>query len=320
MIRAGSISTSRTAFPSPRLRPSVVHAGRPDLGVLPEPRPQFRAPRVVRAAPQADTRRVSEGALRAEDPGIAGRDPRLDRLLVLSDGVFAISLTLLAYQLVPPAVTGSATGGGTLLSALVAMWPDVLSYMTSFTMVAVLWQAHHRLFLEVRRFDGVLMWLVLFQLGLVAFLPFPTAVLGGHVADVVAEEFYFGSLLLTSLLWLAVRLYATGGRRLVGSSVSAAVLRRHARIAVLGPTFLLVILLLIPLGVSQVVNALVLGYALALVYVVVSILDWRRGDAKTDPELTATPDRAAGDGRAGSATQCPTCGTRPSDGPRSSSR
>lgn len=264
---------------------------------------------------------MSEGAIRAEvDPGVAGRDPRLERLLVLSDGVFAISLTLLAYQLVPPVGSGGATGSGSLLGALVGMWPDVLSYMTSFTMVAVLWQAHHRLFLEVQRFDGVLMWLVLFQLGLVAFLPFPTAVLGGHVADVVAEGFYFGSLFLTSLLWLAVRLYATVGRRLVGPGVSDAVLRRHARMAVLGPMFLLVILVLVGLGVSRAVNALLLGYALALTYVVISILDWRRGHAATAPELTAAPDRARGDGRAGSGTRCPACGTPPSDGPRSSSR
>ena len=101
------------------------------------------------------------------------RDSRLDRLLALADGVFAISLTLLAIELTLPEATADLHGQA-LLTALLGVWPKLLSYVTSFTMIAVFWQAHHRLFLQVRRFDGVLLWLVFLQLASIAFLPFPT--------------------------------------------------------------------------------------------------------------------------------------------------
>ena len=87
------------------------------------------------------------------------RDSRLDRLLTLADGVFAIALTLLAIELTLPEAAADLHGQA-LLSALLGVWPKLLSYLTSFTMIAVFWQAHHRLFLQVRRFDGVLLWLV----------------------------------------------------------------------------------------------------------------------------------------------------------------
>jgi uncharacterized membrane protein len=109
------------------------------------------------------------------------RDSRLDRLLTLADGVFAIALTLLAIELTLPEAAADLHGQA-LLSALLGVWPKLLSYLTSFTMIAVFWQAHHRLFLQVRRFDGVLLWLVFLQLASIAFLPFPTAVVGTHVS------------------------------------------------------------------------------------------------------------------------------------------
>src|ERR671939_206347 len=77
-------------------------------------------------------------------------DSHLNRLLALADGVFAIALTLLAVELTLPEAAADFHEEA-LLSALLEAWPKLLSYVISFTMIAVFWQAHHRLFLQVRR-------------------------------------------------------------------------------------------------------------------------------------------------------------------------
>jgi len=220
------------------------------------------------------------------------RDSRLDRLLALADGVFAIALTLLAIELALPEAAADLHGQA-LLSALLGVWPKLLSYVTSFTMIAVFWQAHHRLFLQVRRFDGVLLWLVFLQLLSIAFLPFPTAVVGAHVGDPVAEEFYFGSLLLTSLVWAALRWYATAGYRLVTPELSPHDLRRYLRLSLVAPVTILIPMALIPVGLGQFIEPLLMAYLLALFYVVVSMRDWR-ASRPTGSEATekARPESA----------------------------
>jgi uncharacterized membrane protein len=132
-----------------------------------------------------------------------GRDPRLDRLLALCDGVYAIALTLLAIELVLPEAAADLHGSA-LLGSLRELWPKVLAFLTSFTVIANFWVRHNALFRHLRRFDGGLMWLALLQLMCVAFIPFPTSVIGTHVGDAVAQQFYFATLLLTGLVMAAL--------------------------------------------------------------------------------------------------------------------
>src|ERR671933_565854 len=168
-------------------------------------------------------------------------DRRLHRLLILSDGVFAIALTLLAVQLALPEEYANVRGDA-LLPALLASWPKVLAYINSFTIIAILWQAHHRLFLEVRRFDGILPWLVFLQLGCIAFVPFPTAVVGEHVGNPVAQEFYYATLLVNGLVWVLLRWYSTSGHRLVDRNLSSSDLRRYLRLSLAAPVVFLVVM------------------------------------------------------------------------------
>src|ERR671939_1894780 len=175
----------------------------------------FMVPTHVRRSPVSEQNTI--GTVNTPFPE---RDSRLDRLLALADGVFAISLTLLAIELALPEAAADLHGQA-LLSALLGMWPKLLSYVTSFTMIAVFWQAHHRLFLQVRRYDGILLWLVFLQLGCIAFFPFPTAVVGEHVGNPVAQEFYYATLLVNGLVWALVRWYATAGHRLGARNLSS---------------------------------------------------------------------------------------------------
>jgi uncharacterized membrane protein len=212
------------------------------------------------------------------------RDPGLGRLMFFADAVYAIALTLLALELRLPA-EAAHLGGRDLLASLLATWPKALGYITSFLIIALIWSGHHRMFRLLRRSDSRLLWLTLLKLGCVAFFPFPAAVMGEHLGDPVAGEFYYGSLLVMVLLAAAGWWYASWGRRLVALDLSPALIRFY-RLAPLGnaATFLLV-MGLIPLGLARLIDPVFLGYLLALGYIVLDMVgNWearliRRADS-----------------------------------------
>jgi uncharacterized membrane protein len=128
----------------------------------------------------------------AAAPPMSERDPRLERVIFLSDGVYAIGLTLLAVELVLLEAAADLHDYA-LLDSLLDFWSKVLAFLTSFTVIANFWVGHNVFFQHIRRFDGGLMWLALLQLLCVAFIPFPTSVIGGYIGDPVAQQFYFAT-------------------------------------------------------------------------------------------------------------------------------
>ncbi|MDQ0942481.1 TMEM175 family protein [Streptomyces sp. V1I1] len=98
------------------------------------------------------------------------------RLLALSDGVFAIAMTLLALDLTLPA--GLDPAG--FEHALGDVMPNVWAYALSFLVIAAFWRGHHQIFRYVREVDGTVIRLGLLSLGLVALMPFPTTLLAEY--------------------------------------------------------------------------------------------------------------------------------------------
>lgn len=97
------------------------------------------------------------------------RDYALERLIMLSDGVFAIAITLLALELRPPedwdhSLTGLWSG----------MWRPALAFVVSFLVIAAYWISHRRMFGRFRSADLPLTILNLLQLGLITLVPVAT--------------------------------------------------------------------------------------------------------------------------------------------------
>jgi uncharacterized membrane protein len=111
-----------------------------------------------------------------------------DRLKALSDGVFAIVLTLLVLELHIPEIEGAANGGD-LLVKLLALMPKIIAYIISFFIIGVYWVVHNRLFRHIVRYDRKLLWQNLLFLLFVSFLPFTTA-LSGTYAIGLAWQLY----------------------------------------------------------------------------------------------------------------------------------
>jgi uncharacterized membrane protein len=89
-----------------------------------------------------------------------------DRLLMLSDGVFAIAITLLALELRPPE---HWQGGLDVLA--IAMWRPLFAYSAGFVIIGGFWLVHRRLFAMLRRVDAVATVLSLLLLFLIALVP-----------------------------------------------------------------------------------------------------------------------------------------------------
>jgi uncharacterized membrane protein len=90
-----------------------------------------------------------------------------ERLVAFSDAVFAVIITIMVLDLKPPAQAR--------LSALLPLWPTVLSYAVSYLFVAIIWINHHRLLLFARASTSSLMWWNFAHLFMTSFIPFSTA-------------------------------------------------------------------------------------------------------------------------------------------------
>jgi uncharacterized membrane protein len=122
------------------------------------------------------------------------------RIEAFSDGVFAVAITLLIFQIrVPP----HAPPGG-LRAALVALWPSYLAFLASFMTIGVLWLNHHRLFSLINKKDDGLILLNLLLLLAVTWLPFPTALLAEHLRGPHADQQAAGVVYAVSLLAIAI--------------------------------------------------------------------------------------------------------------------
>jgi uncharacterized membrane protein len=191
------------------------------------------------------SRRPHSGQLGVPAEAERGAASELDRLIFLSDGVFAIAMTLLAIDLALPEVTSSSAAD--LGQRLFALWPRYLSFALSFLVIAQYWRSHQRIFRFLLRLDNRFVWLNLVLLLCVAFLPFPTSVLGTYGNDAVSVSLYAGTLAVTGVVVLAMWLYATTRHRLVSHELSPREIQHITARAVSAPA-----IFLISIGIAQI--------------------------------------------------------------------
>jgi uncharacterized membrane protein len=103
---------------------------------------------------------------------------KADRLVFLSDGVYAIALTILVLDIkLPASFNVFHFSQIQLLDALRDLEPNIFAYIISFIIIGLNWRAHNLIFRYVKRYDTNLFWLNLLLLLSVAFIPFPSSVL-----------------------------------------------------------------------------------------------------------------------------------------------
>jgi uncharacterized membrane protein len=111
------------------------------------------------------------------------------RTLAFSDGLFAIAMTLLVVAIaVPNLKDGDSVSD--LADALNDLTPDFVSFFISFAVIGRYWLAHHQFVSLLKAMDQRIVAINLVYLAFIAFLPFPTALLGSYFENPLTIAIY----------------------------------------------------------------------------------------------------------------------------------
>ena len=169
-------------------------------------------------------------------PRVEAVEKQTGRLESFSDGVFAVAITLLVFNLQVPHLPG-AISVPALGNALFKQWPSYLTFMTSFATILIMWASHHGIFKLVYRADTPFLFANGLLLLLVTVVPFPTSLVAQYLRTSAATlvcAIYAGVFVVINvaynLLWWA----ATRQRRLLHPSVTPRQVKRLTRHILLG--------------------------------------------------------------------------------------
>jgi uncharacterized membrane protein len=204
---------------------------------------------------------MTGGARRVEGTG---------RVEAFSDGVLAIIVTLLIFEVRLPEVRDDSNAA--MWEALAAVAPKFLGFTVSFLTVAIFWVNHHHFFSRITHSDWKLLWANNLLLFFLAIVPFTTAVLGDHLGSPVATFLYGLDLGLAAASFTLMGYYVFFVGDLVAPSVPLAERRREWRRSWIGT---LSYLIAAALAFVWVPISLVVFAVIPLVFVVPNLL---RGD------------------------------------------
>ena len=97
---------------------------------------------------------------------------QLERLILFSDAVFAIAITLLVIEIRVPTIENSTDAARDIKSALGHMLPEFFGFILSFAVIGQFWTNHHKLFGYVKNYNSGLLWMNLLFLFWVVLVPF----------------------------------------------------------------------------------------------------------------------------------------------------
>lgn len=209
---------------------------------------------------------------------LSGEYTGTERILALSDGVFAVAITLLVLDLLPSFGEGTTPPGlGAFLHQKVGSY---VAYVLSFLVIGITWTNHHQIFTQIKRSNHVFLLLNIVFLMWVAVLPFPAALLArylGHDAGAVAHfpgahpvtesnivvALYAGAYVVGAAVFNSLWWYGIYNGRLMGDETNRAVVRRTTASYYVGPVAYVLDLIL---SLYSVEAGLALFLALALYY------------------------------------------------------
>jgi uncharacterized membrane protein len=108
-------------------------------------------------------------------------------------------MTLLVLEIVVPELSRSEAATE-LPKRLLELLPDVWSYATSFIILGFIWISHDDQFHYFKRANRTLLWMTVFYLMFIAFIPFSTALIGAY-GDQQISVIIYGINIIIVILW-----------------------------------------------------------------------------------------------------------------------
>lgn len=201
----------------------------------------------------------------------------VDRIGTFSDSVFAVAITLLVLNIhLPKIPVGLADK--TLASKLGALWPNYEAFVLSFVIIGIYWILHHLMFRYVERYNGLFLWLNLFFLMCIVFMPFTASLISEYGDTAAATIVYAANLAVASLLMTVIWWYSIGKGQLMIKGFDIEI-GKHAVLANL--CTVLVFLASMPIALA---NARIAKYFWLLLIPVHMLLERRRGKKRARAE------------------------------------
>lgn len=125
------------------------------------------------------------------------------RIEALTDGVFAIVMTLLVLEIRVPANDGEGLSAG-----LAHLGSHFLAYFISFLQLGIYWTGHRSQYEFIRRENHRLRWITIVFLAIVALVPFSTQMLSSYLRDPLALGLYAANLIAVGIVLAWHWLYA----------------------------------------------------------------------------------------------------------------
>lgn len=168
------------------------------------------------------------------------------RLEAFSDGVFAVAITLLAFDLKVPHLDPPYSSSK-LAAVLFDQWPSYVPFLTSFATILIMWVSHHNLFKLIRKSDTLFMFANGFLLLMVTVVPFPTGLVAEYLTTPAATAAcitYAGIFVVISMAYNILWWAAAYHHRLLRPNLAATHLKMLTRNYLLGfPSYLLAVFL-----------------------------------------------------------------------------
>lgn len=123
------------------------------------------------------------------------------RVSALSDGVFAIAITLLVLDLKLPD-PGAIKSSADLRDAL-RQWSNYEAYVLSFVVIALYWEGHWQTFKRLISIDRTAVWLNMALLLGIAFVPYPTSIISEFGEYPAGTVIYAATLAAIGFVWAA---------------------------------------------------------------------------------------------------------------------
>ena len=154
--------------------------------------------------------------------------PVINRVEALSDGIFAIVMTLLVLD-ISLSTIADVSGQAELIQGLFELAPKFISYAISFMVLGELWHQHYVAFQHIKRSDNLLVWINIIGLMFVALIPFSTSIFSefnksdmGNIPFVI----YAVNALMIIIMRIILLTYASRHQTLLDSDADADILKR----------------------------------------------------------------------------------------------
>ncbi|MBC7891245.1 MAG: DUF1211 domain-containing protein [Sphingobacteriaceae bacterium] len=146
---------------------------------------------------------------------------QVERLILFTDAVFAIAITLLIIEIKVPHLKRPFSDDA-LSHALLHQVPEWVGFVISFGVIGIYWYAHHRMFGFVEQYDGKLIFRNFVFLMSIVVMPFTSALYSHYFEKNPAFQVYCFNVATTGLLQLWLWAHISNPRAPIGGGITRA--------------------------------------------------------------------------------------------------